>query len=85
MSISVLERQSDESIQSQLRRSIIAAIHAGQMTPGQKLLPSRRLAEQLGIARNTVTAVYEELVARGYLDALPRQGYFVGRGLPADA
>lgn len=72
-----IDRDTAEPIQAQLRRSIIESIHAGQMLGGQKMLPSRRLAEQLGIARNTVTAVYEELVARGYLDSVPRQGYFV--------
>ncbi|NIY99300.1 PLP-dependent aminotransferase family protein [Salipiger sp. HF18] len=78
-----IDRDAPESIQAQLRRSIVGAIHAGKMAPGQKLPPSRRLAEQLGIARNTVAAVYEELVARGYLEAVPRRGYFVGRELDA--
>ncbi|WP_102226814.1 aminotransferase-like domain-containing protein [Acidimangrovimonas sediminis] len=78
-----IRRDSGAPIQSQLRRSIIDAIHAGQMQRRQKLLPSRQLAGQLGIARNTVTAVYEELVARGYLEARPRRGYFVAPDLPA--
>lgn len=75
------QKQSGETIQSQLRRSVIESIHAGQMTPGQRLLPSRQLAGQLGIARNTVTAVYDELVARGYLESVPRRGHFVARDL----
>lgn len=72
-----LNKHTADTIQGQLRRSVIDAIHTGQMTPGQKLLPSRQLAEQLGIARNTVTAVYDELVARGYLESVPRRGHFV--------
>ncbi|WP_261315604.1 winged helix-turn-helix domain-containing protein [Pseudooceanicola nitratireducens] len=72
-----LNKQTGDTIQGQLRRSVIDAIHSGQMTPGQRLLPSRQLAEQLGIARNTVTAVYDELVARGYLESVPRRGHFV--------
>ena len=72
-----LLKNADETIQSQLRRSVVESIHSGQMTPGQKLLPSRQFAEQLGIARNTVTAVYDELVARGYLESIPRRGHFV--------
>ena len=45
-----IDRDAPESIQAQLRRSIVGAIHAGKMAPGQKLPPSRRLAEQLGIS-----------------------------------
>ena len=51
------------------------------MTLGQKMPPSRQLAGQLGIARNTVAAVYDELVARGYLESVPRRGFFVARDL----
>ncbi len=70
-------KQPGETIQGQLRRAVVEAIHAGQLTSGQRMLPSRQMAEQLGIARNTVTAVYDELVARGYLESVPRRGHFV--------
>ncbi|WP_165937687.1 hypothetical protein [Antarcticimicrobium sediminis] len=36
-----------DTIQSRLRRSVIEALHSGQMTDGQRMLPSRQLAEQL--------------------------------------
>uniref|UniRef100_UPI0023A8B489 class I tRNA ligase family protein n=1 Tax=Thioclava electrotropha TaxID=1549850 RepID=UPI0023A8B489 len=72
-----IDRNSPEPLQSQLRQALIAAIHAGKMAPGQKVLSSRALAEKLGIARNTATAVYDELVARSYLEAQPRRGLFV--------
>ncbi len=72
-----LNKDGATSLQSQLLRAIVDAIHDGQLSGGQKMLPSRQLASDLGIARNTVTAVYEELVSRGYLVALPRKGYFV--------
>jgi GntR family transcriptional regulator / MocR family aminotransferase len=79
--LTAITRESDEPIQSQLRRRIVESIHGGQMTLGQKMPPSRQLAGQLGIARNTVAAVYDELVARGYLDSVPRRGFFVARDL----
>lgn len=78
-----LERGTETSLQSQLLRAIVEAIHAGQMGAGQKMLSSRQLAGQLGIARNTVTAVYEELVSRGYLESRPRKGYFVQPNMTA--
>lgn len=82
--LNIITRESEEPIQSQLRRRIVESIHSGQVQLGQKMPPSRQLAGQLGIARNTVTAVYEELVARGYLDSVPRRGVFVARDLPPE-
>lgn len=43
---------------------------------------SRKLAAHLGISRLTVTLVYQELVAQGYLDSLPRSGYAVSQKVP---
>ncbi|MDR3506660.1 MAG: PLP-dependent aminotransferase family protein [Caulobacteraceae bacterium] len=65
------------NLQSGLRRAIIAAITARRLQPNQQIPPSRVLAQQLGIARNTVTAVYEDLATRGFLRSVERQGYFV--------
>ena len=42
---------------------------------------SRRLAQNLGIARNTVTLTYQQLVADGYLAGRERSGVFVSEGL----
>jgi GntR family transcriptional regulator / MocR family aminotransferase len=65
------------NLQSSLRRAIIAAITARRLQPNQQIPPSRVLAQQLGIARNTVTAVYEDLATRGFLVSVERRGYFV--------
>ncbi|QDL94495.1 PLP-dependent aminotransferase family protein (plasmid) [Paroceanicella profunda] len=81
--ITVIDRDSETPIQTQLRQSIIEAIHGRAMRGGQKMTPSRLLARRLGIARNTVTAVYEDLVARGYLESVARRGYFVALRTPA--
>lgn len=78
-----LDRTREDSLQARLRQSLVAAIDAGRLRPGQRLPPSRRMAEQLGVARNTVTAVYDELAARGYLRTAPRQGCFVAEGADA--
>lgn len=79
----MISRDSIEPIQTQLRRSIIESIHTGSIATQQRMQSSRQLADRLGIARNTVTAVYEELVARGYLESVPRQGYFVSADIAA--
>ncbi len=64
-------------LQSGLRRAIVAAIAARRLEPRQQMPPSRLLASQLGIARNTVSAVYEDLATRGFLVSVERRGYFV--------
>jgi GntR family transcriptional regulator / MocR family aminotransferase len=48
------------------------AVRSGRLTPGTMLPPSRHLASDLGLARNTVADAYAELVAEGWLAS--RQG-----------
>ncbi|GGB58624.1 GntR family transcriptional regulator [Tistrella bauzanensis] len=72
-----LVRDPGTTIQASLRQAVVQAIAEGRLATGQKLPPSRRWATQLGIARNTVTAVLDDLVARGYLVSAERRGYFV--------
>ena len=70
-------------LQAQLRAELIAAIAGGSL-PAQRPLPSSRaLADQLGIARNTVVIVYQQLADDGYLIARRRQGYYPNPALLA--
>ncbi len=48
------------------------AVRSGRLAPGTLLPPSRHLATDLGLARNTVAEAYAELVAEGWLAS--RQG-----------
>ena len=48
------------------------AVRSGRLRPGTALPPSRTLATDLGLARNTVADAYAELVAEGWLNS--RQG-----------
>ena len=64
------------TIQAQLRAQLIAAIGDGQVPADRPLPSSRGLAAQLGIARNTVVIVYQQLADDGYLIAHERRGYF---------
>ena len=48
------------------------AVRSGRLAPGSMLPPSRSLAADLGLARNTVAEAYAELVAEGWLAS--RQG-----------
>ncbi|SNY98365.1 MocR-like pyridoxine biosynthesis transcription factor PdxR [Halomonas sp. hl-4] len=64
-------------LQEQLRESLLEAIRVGSL-PSCEALPScRKLSQQLGISRNTVAIVYENLVEDGYLISRPRSGYYL--------
>jgi len=52
-------------------------IQGGRLPPGARLPPVRVLEAQLGLSKNTVQAAYEELVARGLIDARARDGVYV--------
>lgn len=64
-------------LQEQLQNQIVAAVLDGQLPPGSAVPSSRRLAAQLGIARNTVVLTYQRLVEQGFLVSRERSGYFV--------
>src|SRR5262245_38433399 len=55
-----------------LEQALRAAVQSGRLAQGTLLPPSRALASDLGIARNTVAEAYTQLVAEGWLTA--RQG-----------
>ncbi|WP_433268455.1 PLP-dependent aminotransferase family protein [Actinosynnema sp. CS-041913] len=53
------------AVESELRR----AVRDGRLQPGTRLPSSRDLADQLGVARGTVTSAYTQLIGEGYLVA----------------
>ena len=71
-----LQPASALTLQAQLRARLIAAVGAGSLPARRPLPSSRALATQLGIARNTVVIVYQQLADDGYLIARRRQGYY---------
>jgi len=64
-----------------LEQAIREAIRSGRLAPRTRLPPTRALATELGLARNTVAAAYEQLTAEGYLSARVGSGTRVV-GLP---
>ena len=63
--------------------SLRSAILDGSLKGTTRLPPSRTAAEMLRVSRNTVTAVYEQLTAEGYLAARAGSGTFVVQLSPA--
>ncbi len=74
-----LDHHSEEPIYRQITRHLASQIEAGVLGPGTRLPPTRDLARQLGIARISVVAAYEELKAAGYISAHVGRGTFVTR------
>jgi GntR family transcriptional regulator/MocR family aminotransferase len=72
-----LDPESDLSLQDQVRRKLVDAACAGAFPPGKRLPSSRALAEQLGIARNTVTLAYQKLLDEGLFVSRERSGVYV--------
>jgi len=72
-----LNRGEKRGLQSQLRDQISAAILEGRIAADSPMPSSRRLSDQLGIARNTVMLAYESLKEDGFLVSKERSGYYV--------
>jgi GntR family transcriptional regulator/MocR family aminotransferase len=79
-----LDPDSALSLQNQIRQKLVEAILAGSFPGGTRLPSSRKLAEQLGVARNTVVLAYEQLVEEGYLESRERSGIFVNDDMLRD-
>ena len=67
------------NLQNQIRQKLVDGILSGSFPPGMKLPSSRKLAQQLNVARNTVVLAYQQLVAEGYLVSRQRSGIFVNK------
>lgn len=72
-----LDRQSGQPLYRQLHNLLLAAVLEGQLPAGSKLPSSRLLAQELGVARNTVIEVYENLRAQGCLEGRHGSGTYV--------
>ena len=66
-----LDRGSGIPLGDQLQAALRDAIRDGRLRPGERLPSTRRLAEDLRVSRGLVVAVYEQLVAGGYLVSRP--------------
>ena len=81
----LLQRSARESasLQAQIREMLVGAILDGQLPAGEPVPSSREMAEQLGVARNTVVLAYQQLADEGYLLSRQRSGHFVNAAMIA--
>ena len=70
----------------QVREQLRVRVASGELAPGTRLPPVRRLAEQLGLAAGTVARAYRELEALGVIETRGRAGSVVtGDGVDRSA
>jgi GntR family transcriptional regulator / MocR family aminotransferase len=79
-----LESDAGQSLQAQIFDQIRGHILSGRLRAGMALPPSRALAEQSSISRNTVILAYERLISEGYIESRGTAGTFVSSLLPDD-
>jgi GntR family transcriptional regulator/MocR family aminotransferase len=72
-----LNRLSEVPLYEQLYSYIKKEIIEGRLLYGTKLPSKRKLAEFLQISQNTVETAYEQLTAEGYVEVIPRKGYYI--------
>ena len=72
----------DQTRQQAVFDRLREAILAGTLPANSRLPPTRALAEELGVARQTVVLAYERLAAEGYVSARVGSGTFVAADLP---
>jgi GntR family transcriptional regulator / MocR family aminotransferase len=76
-----LDTTAKEPLFRQLYVAIRTAILSGQLGAGTQLPPTRDLAGQLGVSRQTILNAYDQLMAEGYLSGTVGKGTFVAQGL----
>jgi DNA-binding transcriptional regulator YhcF (GntR family) len=60
-----------------IRVGVVERVASGELPPGERLPTVRRLAEDLGVATNTVARAYRELEQAGVIETRGRAGSFV--------
>jgi DNA-binding transcriptional regulator YhcF (GntR family) len=78
----VITVDSDSSVPpfEQVRAQLAAQIAAGALVPGTRLRTVRQLADDLGLAVNTVARAYRELETAGLVETRGRGGTVVTAG-----
>jgi GntR family transcriptional regulator/MocR family aminotransferase len=77
-----VQNSPDQSRQDSVFERLRGGILSGALPAGARLPPTRHLAWELGVARQTVVLAYERLAAEGYVRARVGSGTFVSADVP---
>jgi 2-aminoadipate transaminase len=80
--LSDLQRDGSRSVTGQIVDAIEAAIAAGELVPGEKLPPTRELAELAGVNHLTAARAYRRLAELGLVAGRVGSGTFVRAAAP---
>jgi len=73
-----LDRQPENvKLRIKVYMALRGAILEGRLPPGTKLPPTRTLAEDMDVGRNTIVRVYEQLTVEGYIEGRVGDGSYV--------
>lgn len=75
-------RTSGTPVYLQITNQLVQAIQYGTLPANTKLPGTRSLSALLAVHRNTISAVYQELLVQGWVDVKPNQGTFIASQLP---
>lgn len=73
----LIDGKSKTPIYEQIYKYIREEIKSGNIACGTRLPSGRGLAAHLAVSRNTVDMAYGQLVSEGYIETIPKKGYFV--------
>ncbi len=65
----------------EIYRQLRSAILDGRLRPGDRLPPTRDLAQRLAVSRTTTTAVYDRLLSEGFTETHVGRGTFVAAAI----
>ena len=77
-----LDEAAADPLYRQLESQIRRAIWEARLQPGERMPSTRRLARDLGVARNTAINAYNQLIVEGYLVTAAGSGTRVAQDLP---
>ena len=77
-----VDKKSAQPAYLQIKEQVTALIASGALAPGQVLPSSRQLAQELGLARNTVLQAFLELAADHWIESRPGGKTYVSKKPP---
>ncbi|SHE42416.1 PLP-dependent aminotransferase family protein [Alkalibacter saccharofermentans] len=72
----ILDKKSGEKLYLQIYRHYKNEIMSGKIIKNEKLPSVRGLAKGLNVSKITIESAYNQLAAEGYIENIPRKGYF---------
>lgn len=75
-----IDRSETLPLTKQICEQLRAKILTRELSAGERLPSTRKLAQELGVSRNVMINVYEQLMSEGYLEGREGSGTYVAEG-----